>query len=896
MHRSDEQLDRIVDETLDSIRDSRPDPDLERAAIERAWTRISAEADANAPIEQREIRSCTDFRSLIDPYLRGELSPARALLVKDHFNECVPCRRALKQRRAQLQRPVVSQAPAAHRGWGTRWGWRAAAAAVIFVGVYGLSFKTDLLSFESGGIVRVEHIEGELFKITNDGAVPLAQGETVEFGRGEGVRTAKGSTAVLRLADDSQVELRERSELAVFERNYLVPGRKDDGVIDLERGSIIVEASDQGSGHLYVDTDDCQVAVTGTVFSVNHGIRGSRVSVVEGEVHVSYGRKRDVLEPGQQATTNSSLQPVPVEDEIAWSRKHEQYVALLREVRALSKEIDRVLRPELRYSTDLLDLAPADTTIYVAMPNVSNGLGQAWDILQSRVATSPVLQQWWDEQFVAGHTEELGRVFDKIRAYGDNLGDEIVLTVAANSEQGDEPLFLAHVTDAAAFTGLLREDLTMLSEQDPDASAAVIEGPLPAAAPEGADHLFFWIDGDLLAVSPEFRNLHTLDAIRKKQYVSLDGGTFHAQLAERYRAGVEWLVGVDLERILGDERNDPALVGTGFADMQHLIAERRQQGERTESRADLTFAQPRQRMAAWLAEPAPLGSLDYITPDANFVAAFAMKDLGTLVDELFGMLGGTDEGFAEELARFEAEHRIDVRQDIAAPLGGEFALALDGPVLPKPSWKLVVEVYDPARLQQSIEWFAKEVNREVADHGAQGFEVERSEANGRSYMRIVSLDTGLEANLVFDDGYVIAAPSRALLDRALQTRASGVHIAASHAFRELLPSDDQMNFSGVVYHNLGPVIGPLSGALGTLSQMAPEQQALLSAVSQDTAPALALIYGQKTRISVVASTEGGLLGAGMNSLTGFGSLLGMQQSLMRGLAEGSDDGVATEVR
>lgn len=881
----DEELDRIVDEALGQLREARLEPELERKAAERVWQRLAAEVPAVQAPERHEIRSCEDFRALIDPYLRGELNQARALLVRDHFGECVPCRRALKARRETLRRPVVGSGAHADGGWRTRLGWRVAAAAVIFVGVWGLSFKTDVLSFESGGLVRVDRVEGELFKMTDRGPVPVAAGETVDLERGQGIQTAKGSTAVLRLSDDSQVEMRERSQLAVLERNYLVPGRRDDGKIDLERGSIIVEASDQGSGHLYVDTQDCKVSVTGTVFSVNHGIKGSRVSVIEGQVRVAHGGTQDILAPGEQTTTSAALEAVPVEDEIAWSRKRDQYVALLREVRALSREIEQVLRPGLRYSTDLLDLAPADTVIYVTMPNVSNGLGEAWELLQARVATNPVLHDWWAEQRGDAPTALIDEVFDKIRTYGDQLGEEILLTVQLDGREMGEPLFLTRVKDAAVIGGLLRDDLARLHGAAQDGpSLTLLEGTLPAAAPEASGDMFFWIHDGLLAASPAFDRLRTLDSIRRGQYVSLANGPFHDRLAERYDQGVEWLVGVDLEQLVG-LADDPQLAEFGFADVQFLIAERRQQGAHVENRADLTFAQPRRRLAAWLAEPAPLGSLDYVSPDANLVAAFAMKDLGALVDELFQMIGSNEPGFWDELGRFEAEHGIDIRRDIAAPLGGEFALALDGPVLPSPSWKLVLEVYDPGRLQQTITALVEQVNLEAAGHGIKGLALERDESAGRSYLRITSLDTGLEVQMVFDGGYVIAAPSRALVQRALQTRASGVHLVESPGFRALLPTDAEVNFSGLVYHDLGPLMAPLSGAFHTLTEMGAEDRAFWEAATGETLPGLALVYGEKDRISVVSTSEGGLLTSGLNSLTGFGGLLGMQQSLIEGLAE-----------
>src|SRR5207244_13211589 len=94
------------------------------------------------------------------------------------------------------------------------------------------------------------------------------------------LRTAKDSEAMLQLRDGSVVELRERSGFSTTQT-------ASDLTIRLERGSVIVQAAKRSAGHLYVATADCRVAVTGTVFSVSSGVKGSRVSVIEGEVRVS---------------------------------------------------------------------------------------------------------------------------------------------------------------------------------------------------------------------------------------------------------------------------------------------------------------------------------------------------------------------------------------------------------------------------------------------------------------------------------------------------------------------------------------------------------------------------------------------------------------------------------
>ena len=146
--------------------------------------------------------------------------------------------------------------------------------------------------------------------------------------------------------------------------------------------------------------------------------------------------------------------------------------------------------------------------------------------------------------------------------------------------------------------------------------------------------------------------------------------------------------------------DEPERDGLGLLDMQHLIAERKDVGGRTENHVVLNFTGDRRGIAAWLDEPGPLGSLDYISPNATIAASFVMQEPATLVDELFKILGSFDSNFEQGLAEFESEHGIDIRRDFAAPLGGEVTFALDGPLLPKPSWKLIVEVYNPDQLQQ----------------------------------------------------------------------------------------------------------------------------------------------------------------------------------------------------
>ena len=70
MERHDEELDRILDEAVGQIRESGPDPRLQREAADRVWQRLQAEPGLlEAEEADGRIRSCSDFQALIDASL-----------------------------------------------------------------------------------------------------------------------------------------------------------------------------------------------------------------------------------------------------------------------------------------------------------------------------------------------------------------------------------------------------------------------------------------------------------------------------------------------------------------------------------------------------------------------------------------------------------------------------------------------------------------------------------------------------------------------------------------------------------------------------------------------------------------------------------------------------------
>ncbi|MDQ6652841.1 MAG: FecR domain-containing protein [Acidobacteriota bacterium] len=311
-------FDAILDDATAEMRNEIVDPSVVDQAAERVWARLASEAVESGGQLRTEnlaadrIGSCADFQSLIPAYLNGSLSEARSLLLVDHTHECIPCRKAMKDARSRQMTPAKKAAVTRRfRIQPVILRWGIAAALVIGFGLLALPFIQRYAPLGGDLEATVQAAEGQVYQIADTRSTPLTAGEKIQ--KGERIRTAKDAHASIRLGDGSVIEMKDRSEFSLTKN-------AQGTTIHLNRGAIVVEAAKQQKQHLFVDTGDSRVSVTGTVFSVNSGTKGSRVSVIEGEVHMDHAGYTRVLRGGEQATTSSSIEMVPVKDEVAWSR------------------------------------------------------------------------------------------------------------------------------------------------------------------------------------------------------------------------------------------------------------------------------------------------------------------------------------------------------------------------------------------------------------------------------------------------------------------------------------------------------------------------------------------------------------------------------------------------
>jgi len=851
--------EQMLNRAVSALRSQDPENAAVQDAAARLWSRLQAGADP--AVEQ--IRGCPDVRALLPAYAAGQLPPARALLVRDHLSECVGCRKLARSGREDA---VTWAAPVLRVSWSFR-QFATAAAVLLVVALSAAGVAKWYFSSPAGMRARVQSVDGALYRVSARGEAPLRIGE--ELGEGEVIRTAARAHAFLQLRDGSVVEMNERAQLAVR-------ARRSDTTVNLDQGRIIVQAAKRRTGHLYVSTPDCRVAVTGTVFAVNAGMKGSRVSVVEGEVHVYHGGSQDVVHSGEQAATSDSLSPVPVPDDISWSQNLDKHLALLAQFAVLQKKFQHIPVPGLRYSSAILDRLPADTVVYGNIPNLGEALNQANRIFQEQLQQSAVLREWWESGNRRTNAPSFNEIVQKLHALSQYLGDEVALICLSGQPAGEAGAAVIAEVRRPGLAELLQTQFTSTQEGAGPQMRVVDEPQLTALPADSTRKLTALVRPDFVLFSGSVRTLQVLNAQLNAGAGGFAATGFGRRIGSVYARGAGLLIAFDLGRIIAEARlrnpaRDPqreaSFQQTGFGDASYLIAEHRELSGTPDNRAELDFSGPRRGVASWLAPPAPIGSLEFVSADAGVAVSFVIKSPALMLDDVLRIASAKDPN-SRSLAGLEAKLNLNLRDDLAAAFGGDMTLALDGPILPKPAWKLVAEVYDPARVQSSFQKLVAAVNNEAALHNRPGIEMQQEEAQGRTYYTIRSLDPAklnAEVHYTFADGYFIMAPSRALVVDSLSAKSSANSLARSADFKALLPRDEHDNCSAIMYQNLAPVIQPIA------SQLTAEQLQSLQQIAAGAKPSVVCAYGLDTRIQVVST--GRLLPFDLSTLT-ISTLLG----------------------
>src|SRR5215469_15807667 len=847
MTRDNENMN--FDEAIAAVRGEEPGAQAMEAAAERAWQRIQqAYADPHFTAVAETLRSCSDFRALLAERDAGTISAGRKLLLEDHLRECAACRhysKGLAEPDAEAQKWTPAYQAAS---FGTSWHRLSAYAAILIAAALG-TFTLNYLFFAPapGMRAQVESVQGNLFVVSDRGERAATPG--MDLQEGELLRTSAGSHAFVRLADGSRVEMNERVEFAVA-------STRRNTTIRLQRGNVIIEAAHRTHGHLYVAAPDCRVAVTGTVFSVNSGLKGSRVAVIQGNVDVGYGAHDVTLHPGQEVTTTSELGEVPIKNEIAWSADLDRYLALLAEFSKLTQQLENIPMPPPRNDSALLPLLPVSTKVYASIPNLGEALSEANAVFQAQLQQSPVLQQWWAKMQANNNGPKPEEVIEKVREFSQYLGDEIVFALADTANGRTNCIVLAEVKKP----GLA----SFLRPQLPPSEGAVYDQQLPAQAASSTNGPLFLVRNNLLVIATSYAGLTQMNQQLNQGPSGFTQTAFAQRIKPAYDRGAGMLFAADLRSMISQGTHGPAVAkpaahetknDLGFHDLDYIIVERRDfDNQVPDNRATLAFTGQRRGISSWLAAPAPIGSLDFISADASGAVAMVIKSPAQMLNDVLSTRHNPGDEAPPQFVN-----------DLTAAFGTDFSVALDGPVLPKPAWRFVAEVNSQSLAQQAISELVQQAAAEVAKQGRTepAPTIQSSVQNGQTFYTITA--HGQEIDYTYDDGYLVAGPSIALVMKSLDVHRSGNSLSKSAAFRALLPQGTQLDYSAVAYQNLAPVIQPLAGQL---SGSALES---LQTIAAGSKPSAVVAYGEPDKIEVQTSSR--FFGFDLNTLA-LGALLG----------------------
>jgi len=247
-------------------------------------------------------------------------------------------------------------------------------------------------------------------------------------------------------------------------------------------------------------------------------------------------RRREAGEQyGTRKTTATAL-----EETVGWSREAERYVEILQAYADLQRDIEAALTADTRYSTRLLDLVPADTSVYVAVPNAPATIAQAHAAVQAFQDRLP------SEEFPSnGSSAMVKEMVGWLGEVGVHLGPETVL--ALHWDDSDSPVLLLLAEAREGLSDVIADKLRKVAQSVGSEDIGIEIVDTPEEAQEG--RLAIWLTDGLFAASASPQTFVELQATLAGAPNRFREGALYARLGEVYERGAEYVAGADVTRL-----------------------------------------------------------------------------------------------------------------------------------------------------------------------------------------------------------------------------------------------------------------------------------------------------------------------------------------------------------
>ena len=523
-----------------------------------------------------------------------------------------------------------------------------------------------------------------------------------------------------------------------------------------------------------------------------------------------------------------------------WAQEFEaKYPGLLTEFGQLFKKLQSdVQLPAARRESRLLPLLPESTMSYGAFPNYGDAASQALAVFREELKQSSVLREWWQHGQAATVGPKIEDSLAKFSELNQYLGEEIAVS---GTMEGKEPNLL--IVAESRKPGLKKYLQQMVAElAGKSKSGVLVLDPQELAAVETKPEA-----GDLLIlVRPDFvvaaLNLATLQKFNSR----LDQGSrgfvatpFGHKVEQAYGSGVTMLAAADVQKLLtkipqAPNDNQMTLQRSGFSDMKFLVWDHTRLNGQTLSEAELSFTGPRLAAAAWLAKPAALGSLDFLSPKAIVAGTVVLANPTRIFDDYREISGAANAAVFANLAQMEQVMKLSLRDDLLGCLAGEITLELDSVTPPKPEWRAIFKASDSKHLQQTLSSLLKTAQFRAEEFEEEGTTISTVEIpNGQSRLKIGYAIVG---------GYWILGSGREAVANAIHLHTSGGSLGKSKKFLAALPPNHTAEASALFYQD------PIAMASLQLRGFSPEMAKSLAEAGSENVPGLIALYGEESVI------------------------------------------------
>jgi hypothetical protein len=530
------------------------------------------------------------------------------------------------------------------------------------------------------------------------------------------------------------------------------------------------------------------------------------------------------------------------------SQDMEKYPGLLP---AFSHLLERLMGsvqfPAERQQSALLPLLPPSTTYYVAIPNYGEPAKQALTIFREELKDSSVLRDWWRQGDMAKNGPEVEHFIETFSRLSQYLGDEIVMSGQTAEHAPDLVTFAeARKPGLKAF---LQQTLKDVPEKSRPKWRILDAEELPTARKEvKPSDLVILVRPDFVVASPTLEGARKFNAIldsKEKQFASTP---FGQRISQIYEGGTSVAAAGDLHTIFGQmpkkhDSDQQMLEQSGLSDAKYLVWSHKSVDHKSISETELSFMGPRHGAAAWLAAPAKLGSLEFVSPKALFVMSVSLKNLGDVYDDIQQLASISNPKAFASVPQMEQALHLSLKDDLLRQLKGEITIELVTIVEKQPEWNLIFRVNDADRLQKAFEQLL----------ATAPFQIQLSEVEGVRYHSFLmpSRPKPVQITYTFVDGYLLISSGRDVAAAAVALRKSGDSLAKSKALLATIPPGHSPEASAFFYEDAAAMMGLQA------QQLSPElASTVTSRLSTQSIPITSWAYGEDTAMRGVSASGG----------------------------------------